>query len=123
MIKDEFIIAIKALLKHQPEWSKDKALILLAGRETLFEYNPANGVLKIKKGRCTGCGECCLALIPNSTADIHWGTDDEGRCNKLYKDGDKWRCGAGMDQPYRCFPDPHTNTPNCEMTFHVEEIE
>lgn len=119
----EFINALEMMVKNRPEWAKDTRIIVIAGRETLAEYNPGIKELKIKTKRCTGCGECCLSLVPNSTADIHWGADDEGKCKKVYKDGRMWRCGAGVDMPMRCFPDPSINTPSCEMEFLVEEID
>lgn len=118
----EYIDAIKTIIKNRPEWSKGQQFVIMSGRETLAEYSASTKILKVKTGRCTGCGECCLALEPNSKADIHWGTDDEGKCKKLYQDGAMWRCGAGVDMPWKCLLDPSLNTPTCEMEFHEEEF-
>lgn len=121
MINPEFVYSVKRMLKHMPEWSRRYRVLLIAGRECIVEYSPAEKVLKITEVRCTKCGECCMGMTPNSTAEIHWGADDEGNCLKLKKEGKVWECTAGQDTPIRCFPDVTLNCDKCEMVYYTEE--
>jgi hypothetical protein len=88
-------------IKNLPEWvNPKKTLMLISGKE-LVAFKQANRPWKIKEQRCNQCGECCLDFPP-----APFGHDDEGKCNMLQKQGDKWECRAGANTPKRCLADP-----------------
>lgn len=84
-----------------PKWVDPKqTLMLLSGKELVwFKHYHQPGKMKIV--RCNQCGECCMDFPP-----VIFGSDDEGKCTMLEKDGDKWVCRAGADTPKRCLSDP-----------------
>jgi hypothetical protein len=85
-----------------PEWiDENQTLTLLCGQE-LIAFKHPNEEWKIKKIRCNQCGECCMNIPDN----FLYGTNGEGKCNKLVKEGDKWLCTAGKDKPFCCLQDP-----------------
>ena len=86
-----------------PDWvSPDETLTLLAGQELIAVKYP-RGPLQVKTTRCDRCGECCLD-IPEG--HLPFGTNGEGKCNKLTKEGSKWLCSAGWQKPFACLADP-----------------
>ena len=86
-----------------PDWvSTDETLTLLAGQELVAFKHPMKE-WKVKSVRCNQCGNCCLDL---SNILTPFGTDDEGKCNKLKKEDDKWLCTAGHQKPFCCISDP-----------------
>lgn len=93
-----------------PEWAAERRLIVLAGIE-LVAFKEPWGPWKIKRVRCDQCGQCCMTFKPNSR-QTPYGVDDEGKCNELKKNGDKWECGAGIMKPYACLMDP-IDEPEC----------
>jgi len=100
-----------------PTWATEKAnLFLLADQELVIHQAIGVGLEPhIKKDRCTHCGDCCL-----ETPDGHtpFGSDDEEKCNALYKEGDKWLCGAAANRPFRCLSDPMKgNVPTCQIRY------
>ncbi|MHC4757468.1 MAG: hypothetical protein ACYTE8_02320 [Planctomycetota bacterium] len=83
-----------------PDWvDPKKTLMLISGKELVWLKTPK--IEQLKKERCNQCGECCMDFPP-----VVFGCDDEGKCNKLEKQGDKWVCVAGSDTPKRCLADP-----------------
>lgn len=70
---------LKSLL---PEWVNKKANLFLLADQELVLHQAMGLDVHIKTGRCVRCGECCL-----ETPDGHtpFGSDDELKCNALYK--------------------------------------
>ena len=88
--------------------------MILVDQEMLAIKTPRQKAL-IKKTRCVQCGECCL-----DAADLRtpWGADDEGKCNALKRDRDKWICTAGLQKPFMCLTDPlKGNAPGCSIEY------
>ena len=113
-LKEEITKAWDDLIALLPEWAtKDRSLFLLSDQELVIHQAPGFEV-HIKKDRCTNCGDCCL-----QTPDGHtpFGSDDE-KCNALYKEGDKWLCGAKANKPFRCLADPmKASVPTCDIRY------
>ena len=104
------------------EQVRDKSFALVAGlRQTIaFNDGPWDDTWKVKKVRCNNCGECCLDVGENWT----FPADDEGKCSKLIKEGDKWVCDAKYDTPIRCVPDPlKANAPLCCVEYEIQPFE
>ena len=103
-----------------PDSMADQRLTLIAGsRELVAKKNPVEDWWLVKKTRCNFCGECCMAIGDN------WAfpPDDEGKCTKLVKDGDKWKCSAKYNTPVRCIPDPlKENAPGCCITYETQKV-
>jgi len=98
-----------------PKWINPKdTLMILCGQE-LVAFRTPEGDWKVKQIRCDQCGECCL-----DTPDGHtpFGSDDEGKCNALEKEGDKWLCTAGARRPFRCLPDPKEGLYDCCIRYY-----
>jgi len=108
--------AWERLVSLLPEWViKDRTLFLLADQELIIHQAPRVEV-HIKKERCTNCGDCCL-----QTPDGHtpFGSDATEKCNALYRDKDRWLCGAGPNRPFRCLADPlKANVPTCDIRYY-----
>jgi hypothetical protein len=98
-----------------PEWATNanQHLKILSNQE-LVAFKEPGGDWEIKKTRCVQCGECCMDVF-NLTP---FGGDDEGKCNALVKEGDRWLCTAGADKPFRCLQDPlKANNPDCPIEY------
>jgi hypothetical protein len=95
----EFKKAIEKMIELLPDWAQGKPIKLLANQELVFRKDP-DAKLQIKMIRCNLCGECCLQVPENY---LQFGTNGEGRCNKLNKDG---TCDAGHQKPFACLDDP-----------------
>ena len=109
-MKKEFNALVKAL----PDWAKKRTIMVLADQEMLAIKIPRQEAL-IKKTRCVQCGECCLDVPDRQTP---WGSDEEGKCNALKKDRDKWICIAGLQKPFTCLTDPlKGNAPGCSIEY------
>ena len=80
---------------------KERLLIVMAGRELVARKHPDDDFWLVKTQSCNYCGECCMDHPPTP-----YGVDDEGKCNKLVKFGDKWECAAGASAPWNCLNDP-----------------
>ena len=99
-----------------PDWVFDKTstLRILKGLE-LVAFREPKKEWKVKKVRCVQCGECCLDMPDGHTP---FGSDEEGKCNALKKEGDKWICTAGDKKPFVCLGDPlKGNTPSCSIEY------
>ena len=95
-----------------PDWVETQRISILAGKELVASKVP-DSKWKIKTERCNHCGECCLDA---GDRRLPWGLDDEGKCNALIKEGNKWLCGAGLYMPYICLHDPSKkNFPSCNI--------
>ena len=94
-----------------PDWAAERRIVILAGIECLAIKEPT-GDLKVKDVRCNQCGVCCFDYPPTP-----YGTDDEGKCNKLIFRRDKWDCLARTDRPYRCLLDPIEEDIGCCITY------
>ena len=101
-----------------PDSLVDQRLLLIAGnRELIAKKAPDESFWLVKTTRCNMCGECCMDIGKN------WAfpPDEEGKCPKLEKDEDKWKCKAGHNTPVRCIPDPlKVNAPNCCITYEKQ---
>lgn len=100
-----------------PDWAKEKAkhntIMILIGNELVAHKKPRED-WQIKKVRCNQCGECCLDVFDLTP----FGSDDEGKCNALKKEGDKWICTAGANKPFRCLSDPNKgNVSDCCIEY------
>jgi len=102
-----------------PDSFADQRLTFLAGSKELIATKvPWEDFWLVKTTRCNYCGECCMDIGENWL----WPPDDEGKCIKLVKNGDKWECSAGHDTPVRCIPDPlKTNSPTCCITYEEQK--
>jgi len=80
-----------------PDWAK--GTITIHNDMELVAYQIPGKRMKVKKTRCTNCGECCLN-VPDG--HFSWGIDEEGKCDRLEKQGDKWVCTAGREKPFNC---------------------
>jgi hypothetical protein len=95
----EFKKAVEKMLALLPDWAQGKSIKLIANQELVFRQDP-DEPLKIKIERCNYCGQCCLEVPDNY---LQFGTNGEGRCNKLTDDG---KCSAGHQKPFACIDDP-----------------
>jgi hypothetical protein len=99
-----------------PDWVEDNPSILIQANGELVAFQHHDGTLKVKQKRCDQCGECCLDVGGAGP----YGSDDEGKCSKLIKEGDKWMCAAWKQitgpKPYRCVFDPD-NLEGCCVTY------
>lgn len=69
------------------------------GRELVARED--GDTLLIKTVSCNYCGECCM-----NSPNTPFGNDDEGKCNKLVRNGPgKWECSA-LKVPFDCLDDP-----------------
>lgn len=84
-----------------PDWVEPKQTLMLTAGKELIWVKRGKARARTKKVRCNQCGECCMDFPP-----VPFGCDDEGKCNKLEKEGDKWVCRAGANTPRRCLDDP-----------------
>lgn len=113
---DELKRAWDALVKLLPSWAREKANLFLLADQELVIHQASGQEVHIKKDRCIYCGSCCL-----ETPDGHtkFGSDEEMKCNALYKDGEgNWLCGAGPNKPFRCLSDPlKGNVPDCGIAY------
>jgi len=87
---------------------------VLVNHELVAFSPPGTNELKVKKIGCNFCGECCLDMPPDHT---EFGADDEGKCNALNKEGDKWLCTAGSRKPFKCLSDPIDPDLNCSIRY------
>ena len=102
-----------------PDWLDPHGTLMLLCNQELVAFKEPKKPWKIKKGRCIQCGECCLETPKKHTP---FGSDDELKCNALYKDGDRWLCGAGSKKPFKCLADPiKANVPGCAITYFEED--
>ncbi len=93
--------AIDDMIDLLPDWVDEKEpFMLLNGKQLVFEKKPHKKA-RIKIETCNHCGECCLDFPA-----VPFGTDDEGKCNRLKKEGDRWMCTAGSNTPKKCLSDP-----------------
>lgn len=114
---EKFKEAVKQMILNLPDWAKNQQIMVLAGMELLVYYVPGDKI-QIKKVRCNFCGDCCLDY-----PDTPYGVDDEGKCNKLEFDGDKWICLARFHKPYNCLHDPlKENVPDCNIEHDPIDI-
>jgi len=95
----EFKRQFEKALALLPDWARGRKIMLLADQELVARRDP-EGPLMVKVSRCDQSGECCLD-IPQGHLDF--GTNGEGRCNKLADDGS---CTAGHQKPFGCLDDP-----------------
>lgn len=102
------------VMQNLPDWAKERRIMILAGTELLAVKLPWSN-WKVKKIRCDNCGHCCMTY-PSTP----WGVDNEGKCLKLEKQGDKWICTAGIQKPYNCLQDPNSESECC---IEYEEID
>ena len=73
----------------------------------LTKHIPGTGdFISIDISKCNNCGNCCLDISDGHTP---FGSDEEGKCNALHKEGDKWLCKAGWQKPFCCLADPTEN--------------
>jgi hypothetical protein len=99
----ELMEIIEELIEALPDWARKKRqLRLTADQELIFKWNDREGV-RLKVVRCNQCAACCLE-IPDDY--LSFGTNGEGRCNKLTEDG---LCSAGHQRPSCCIDDPPEN--------------
>lgn len=81
-----------------PDWAT--GIIWIHNNQELVAYKMPGKEVKVKKVRCDNCGECCLS-VPEG--HFSWGVDEEGKCNKVKKQGEKWICGlSGNEKPFNC---------------------
>jgi len=80
-----------------PDWAT--GTITIHNNKELVAYQVPGQKMKVKKVRCDQCGECCLSVPENY---FSWGVDEEGRCSRVKKVGDKWVCTAGKEKPFSC---------------------
>jgi hypothetical protein len=113
--KEQIERAWNELVALLPEWAtKNTHLRLLANQESVMDQAPGHE-LHIKTKRCTQCGDCCLETPKGHTP---FDSDDEQKCNVLYKQDDKWLCDAGANKPFRCLADPmKANVPTCDIRY------
>jgi len=98
-----------------PDWVENSTIMILSNQELAAFKQPGKN-WKVKKTRCTKCGECCLDIPKKHTP---FGSDDEGKCNALKKNGDEWICTAGQRKPWVCLGDPlKENVPTCEIEYY-----
>ena len=90
--------SVEQMIKLLPDWAKKGEIRISSNRE-LVAFRSPERELKVKKVRCSNCGTCCLSVPENY---FSFGTNGDGKCNKLIKDGDKWLCNAGKDIPFNC---------------------
>ena len=95
-----------------PDWAKERRILIIAGCELAAMKLPHEDFWKIKQQRCDLCGECCLDNPPTP-----YGVDDEGKCNKLRKDGNQWICLAGSGRTVACLKDPPESYEACRITY------
>lgn len=111
--------AWEILIELLPEWIKDKANIFLLADQELVIHQAKGYEVHIKKDRCIQCGECCLETPKKHTP---FGSNDELKCNALYKEGDRWLCDAGSKKPFKCLADPlKVNVSGCAITYFIKE--
>lgn len=80
-----------------PNWVNPKKTMMLISGKELIAFKISGQPWKVKKTRCNQCGECCMDF-----PKVPFGCDDEGKCNKLEKEGDKGHkyrshCGADLE--------------------------
>lgn len=103
----------KAIDLLPDEWKAQRVITVLADQELFASYNSQDG-LKVKVVRCNFCGECCLD-VPDD--HLSFGTNGEGKCNKLIMDEEGWKCGAGYEKPFSCLGDPSDPDYNCCIRY------
>ena len=90
---------------------EERAIRIMAGRELVAKKSPGDKYWLVKETSCNFCGECCLDF-PGTI----YGSDDEGKCNALVKNGKQWECSAGVQVPWTCLDDPHS-IDCCSITY------
>ena len=104
------------LILDLPDWAtyEDAEFKLLRNQE-LVAFKFPKDEWKVKRDRCVQCGECCLDVPEGHTP---FGTNGEGKCNMLVKEGDKLVCKAGYNKPFACLGDPSiNNAPGCNIRY------
>lgn len=118
MSYEKFKEGLVMILQNLPDWAQDQEITLIAGLELLVHKMPGQPA-EIKRVRCNYCGACCMDYPMTD-----YGIDDEGKCEKLEKEGDKWICRAGVKKPFNCLQDPlKSNDPDCVIEHDLINIE
>ena len=81
-----------------PEWVKGRMIRVFAGIEEVAHRRPGER-WKIKKGRCSQCGKCCMN-VPEGWPQ---GRGPNGHCQHLKPyPPDRYICGLGVNRPFSC---------------------
>jgi hypothetical protein len=80
-----------------PDWAEGRHIYIFAGIE-LLAYRHKGESLKVKTGRCSMCGGCCMGLGEVSQPPLAI----DGRCVNLVPDGPKLVCSLGSSRPFSC---------------------
>jgi hypothetical protein len=104
-----------------PDWvdGDERRIRILYGSELVARKNPWENFWLVKDDRCSRCGQCCLALAPNSQTTPA-GVDDEGKCKALFDDRGEMSCAIFADM-LSCFDDP-IDDPECSITKRKVEV-
>lgn len=70
-----------------PDWVLERHLYILAGIE-LVAFKNVGELWKVKTGRCSVCGKCCVFK--------------SGPCEYLKTVGNEVLCGLGIKRPLNC---------------------
>lgn len=125
-----------------PEWAIGRNITVYAGTELLSytsfvrKKKRINGRLdieeyytpmKIKDGRCNGCGQCCETAGSPFSEKIYidilnrlnnWEFKETGRCPLLGDDG----CTLGTDIPFGCARSDCSHFDKCTESFIQLEV-
>ena len=109
------VVAMKEIKIKIADWvDENETLMLLSGQE-LVAFKTPKSKWKVKKVRCDQCGECCMDTPKRHTP---FGSNEEGVCNALKKEGNRWVCDAKQCRPFRCLPDPFEGLYDCCIEYY-----
>lgn len=95
---------MKKLVVEIPEWAEGARIVVLAGIESIAEYNPVvdPDYMKVKITRCARCGACCQD------------------CEYLKKG----KCTMDRNsRPLNCSYDPERKPVGCSITHKMVKVE
>ena len=99
-----------------PDELKASNIRVLAGFALIAQKKGDEDFWLVKETHCNYCGECCMNFPPTP-----FGCDEEGKCNALIKDADRWICSKWADRPFRCISDP-IDVDYCSITYRKVKV-